>query len=34
MTPRRILLVGDDKFLRRAAEIRLRRAGYIEAHNP
>jgi CheY-like chemotaxis protein len=29
MTPaKRILLVEDDRFLRRAAEVRLRRAGY------
>jgi CheY-like chemotaxis protein len=26
--PKRILLVEDDRFLRRAAEVRLRRAGY------
>lgn len=31
MRPWRILLVEDDKFLRRAAEIRLRRAGYVVA---
>jgi CheY-like chemotaxis protein len=27
-TPKRILLVEDDRFLRKAAEVRLRRAGY------
>ena len=28
MQPKRILLVEDDRFLRKAAEVRLRRAGY------
>jgi CheY-like chemotaxis protein len=27
-TPRRILLIEDDRFLRKAAEVRLRRSGY------
>jgi len=31
MTPRRVLVVEDDKFLRRAVEIRLKRAGYTVA---
>jgi CheY-like chemotaxis protein len=28
-TPRTILLIEDDRFLRKAAEVRLRRSGYI-----